>query len=533
MIGVAAVPAQHDVVSEFFELFKTPWEWLVPGKRYRVVLNANLDADPPNADLALIYGSCEHPLDRRAGVSVQRTDVSVDVEWGDTVFPVYESVATFHGQGSTSLLSVDGHRADYSVTVGTTTVRRIGYNLFAEVSRLLSGGQSSSHALIPTLEWHIEVIRQCLDDAGIPYVEVPPRPCGAEFICCLTHDVDFFGIRRHLADRTLGGFALRATLGTLRDLLRGRRPLDEALRNWLAVLSLPLVMLGVKRDLWHPFRDYARADRGHKSTFFLVPFKRRAGISPAGTIDERRAVAYGVRDVRTELQELDARQIELGVHGIDAWRDVTAGREEKAELNAVSSQPRTGVRMHWLYFSDESPRHLEEVGFDYDSSYGFNDAIGFRAGTLQVFRLPGSEQLLELPLSIMDTAMFYPDRMGLEREQSRAQCSKIVGNARRFGGALVVNWHDRSLAPERQWQSSYASLLDEIEAADAWFAKGEEAVAWFRWRRSIRFGDDASTQQITIDAPALPPGLPSGRLVVHRTAVEETPFAGGRCSLPS
>ena len=31
MIGVIADPAEHDVVREFFELFKTPWEFYRSG----------------------------------------------------------------------------------------------------------------------------------------------------------------------------------------------------------------------------------------------------------------------------------------------------------------------------------------------------------------------------------------------------------------------------------------------------------------------------------------------------------------------
>ena len=37
----------------------------------------------------------------------------------------------------------------------------------------------------------------------------------------------------------------------------------------MAVLTAPLVLLSLKRDFWHPFHDYAVADRGHKSTFSL------------------------------------------------------------------------------------------------------------------------------------------------------------------------------------------------------------------------------------------------------------------------
>ena len=76
--------------------------------------------------------------------------------------------------------------------------------------------------------------------------------------CCLTHDVDFFGVRRHLFDRTLAGFALRASIGTLIDVVRGRRPFSEALRNWMAVLSLPLIFAGLVADPWNAFLTTTR-----------------------------------------------------------------------------------------------------------------------------------------------------------------------------------------------------------------------------------------------------------------------------------
>ena len=125
---------------------------------------------------------------------------------------------------------------------------------------------------------------------------------------------------------------------------------------------------------------------------------------------------------------------ELAVHGIDAWRDADAGRAEMRQLTALTGQETAGVRMHWLYFDADSPRRLEAAGFDYDSTWGYNDAVGYRAGTSQVFRLPASENLMELPLSIMDSALFYrPGWVWLARRRCDSVFS-IVANARRFGG---------------------------------------------------------------------------------------------------
>src|SRR5262249_20454605 len=154
----------------------------------------------------------------------------------------------------------------------------------------------------------------------------------------LTHDVDFFGVRRHLFDRTLGGFVARASLGTLLDLFRGRRPLAHAARNWLALVSLPLVLLNLAPDFWRPFDDYAAVEDASRSTFFLVPFKGRPGVAPDGTIDVARAVPYEIAEIRDEVSKAAARGSELGVHGIDAWRDSDAGRAEIAQLSTLTGR---------------------------------------------------------------------------------------------------------------------------------------------------------------------------------------------------
>jgi hypothetical protein len=120
--------------------------------------------------------------------------------------------------------------------------------------------------------------------------------------------------------------------------------------------------------------------------------------------------------------------------------------------------------------------------------------------------------------------------MALSRDEANARGTAIVAEARRFGGALIVNWHDRSLAPERQWGDCYDHLLDEIESTPVWFATASDAAAWFRWRRSVCFSrvSDDSTR-VTVTALPPPASLPPARLIVHHAgAVTETVFAGER-----
>lgn len=534
MIGVAAHPADLDVIQEFFELFKTPWEPAVAGRRYRVLLSTVGDIAGLDAELVLLYSSAEQETDRENGVVVEHRAGPAQIEWEGTRFPIYTRLASFSGRPAGGVLRCGGAAVDYRHGSGERVTWRIGYDLFQEVRHLFSAGQPESHASTPTLDIHIELLRTVLRAAGVSFVEIPARPQGRDFICCLTHDIDFHGIRRHRFDWTLAGFLGRASLGTVIGLLRGRRRLTEALRNWTAVMALPLVHLGLVRDFWQPFESYARADAERRSTFFLVPRRGEPGRAPDGRIRPLRAVPYEMSEIRDEMRELVNRGSEVAVHGINAWRDADCGRAEMQELTSITGQTRAGVRMHWLYFAADSPEHLEAAGFSYDSTWGYNEAIGYRAGTSQVFRLPACQHLLELPLTIMDSAMFYAGNMALSPAEAQRRCQEIVAHARRFGGTVVINWHDRSLAPERLWGRSYKDLLDAIEAGNrAWFATAGDAVDWFRWRRSIRFDVTAGSRCVTVTTTQTHSALPAGTIRVHRpvaaapaASAEELAFDG-------
>ena len=503
-----------------------------PGKKYRVILTTDDFTGDLDAEVFLVYGSGEQEADQEAGVVVNHVNGPLDIEWGESTFPLYGRAALFDGDTRDRILKARGKCLDCRYSTKGRIVRRIGYDLFDEIRYLLTQGQPAAQALAPTLELHIALLRHLLIESSIPFLEIPPHPEGHDFICCLTHDIDFFGIRRHKFDRTLVGFIYRASIGTLADLVRGRRSLTEAARNWLAFCSLPLVFVGVVPDFWRPFEDYAKVEDGRRSTFFLVPFKGRPGLALDGSINAWRATPYGIADIEEEVRKASKRGSELAVHGIDAWRDADAGREEMRQLSSITDKKTAGIRMHWLYFSADSPRTLEIAGFDYDSTWGYNEAVGYRAGTSQVFRPVGSETLMELPMSIMDSALFSSGRMNLGREKASQLCRRIVANARRFGGTLVINWHERSLAPERLWGCAYRELLGELGEGDrAWFAKAGEAVEWFRWRRSIRFiqKDLSDVVRVQVSVPRL--SSPGAVIRTHRpgvvgSGVEDVAFDG-------
>jgi hypothetical protein len=514
VIGVAVRPEDLQTVAEFFELFKTPWEQAVPTRNYAVVLSTGQAVAHFQARLFIIYDSGLH--DAECPPSTSKTTGAVTAKWRDVEFPIYGRVARFDAAGATVVQDRAG--LDHGFRLEDAYVRRVGYDLFKEVAVLLRQGQPPQFAEIATLEIHIALLRHWITAAGISLLELPPRPHGFDFVCCLTHDIDFLDIKRHKWDRTLFGFVARSSLGTLVDVLRRRRPLVEAVQIWFSLVSLPLVFLGILPDVWDPFRDYAAAEAGLPSTFFVVPFRNRAGLSPSGDVVASRAVSYEISEMVPQLRALEARGGEAAVHGIDAWRDSDAGRQELLQLQSVAPRGTAGVRMHWLYYDEDSPRRLEEAGFAYDSTCGYNNAVGFRSGTAQVFRQHGATHLAELPLAIMDTALFYPARLGLTQTEGLERCLRIIATTERFGGVVVLNWHDRSLSPERLWSATYRNLLANLRSRHrVWFATGKDTVEWFNWRRSIQFTEEPDGC-ILIHAPSPKVPLPMVRALVHRVS---------------
>ncbi|MGH7941984.1 MAG: hypothetical protein ACREE6_00935 [Limisphaerales bacterium] len=510
MIAVLAQEEDHPAVREFFELFKTPWEFYRGDCEYSVVLCAT-DAIPTGSGKVVIaFGSVENSFDRAIATKIRSRQSGGMVLYGRTRIPIYGNCLVFESSVP-GLLTHDSACGAVALTTvrGGQTVIRIGFDLFQEFKYLLTQGQPAGHAAIPTLELHIALLRSLILMCSIPIVEIPPVPDGHNFITCLTHDMDHLGIRNHKFDHTMLGFLYRATMGSILDVWRGKKDWRQARANWLAVARLPLVQLGLAADFWNQPDRYREIEKEQNSTFFVIPKRGEPGIDSRGKRPRRRAASYDAMEYSDVLKKLQFAGDEIGVHGIDAWRDSAAGREEQEIVCGLTGAAETGVRMHWLYFDEHSPSILEAAGFSYDSTLGYNQTIGYRAGTTQVFKPLTTATLMELPMHVMDTALFYPNYLNLTPERAHEAIRPLIENAMHFGGALTVNWHDRSIAPERLWDGPYQELLEQLRARGACFLTAGRAVSWFRKRRAAVFERTSDTIKVRIPADGRPrlPGL--------------------------
>jgi hypothetical protein len=207
---------------------------------------------------------------------------------------------------------------------------------------------------------------------------------------------------------------------------------------------------------------------------------------------------------------------------------VESGRAELKRVTSVTGDSEVGIRMHWLLRDGTTCQLLEEAGYSYDSTAGYNEAPGYLCGTTQVFRPLSARTVLELPLHIQDGALFYPKRLGLSEADAWKRCEAFIANAQKLGGVLTVLWHERSPGPERFWGEFYTDLVQQLKSLNVWFGTGRQVVAWFRRRREVTFERvDAEPGKLRIKAGGS--GQPAGpplRVRIHSAE------AAGRADLP-
>lgn len=517
MICVHVTDEHRPAAEEFFELFKTAWCPYSKGMQSDILLTNRTIHEKTDFALYIVYdGTGNTPAVPRM---VKQSD--------GTGWPLYTPSQSFPGENTPLLTDAEtGQPVVYMQEQSGKKIIYAGFDLFAEITLLLTSGQPPAYARIPTLDYHIDLLRHLILLAGFPVVEIPPCPPHHPFITCLTHDIDFVRIRNHVRTSTLPGFIYRATIGSFRRAFTGRLSWSDLFRNLFAVLSLPGIYLGWLRDFWMTFGTYRKLEAPWRSTFFVIPFRDRPGQQIPMKHARRRAACYDISEIETELRSMQRDGWEFGLHGIDAWHDIEAGRIEKERVTSATGQHAMGTRTHWLCRNEDSSRVLDQIGFEYDASCGYNETIGFLAGTSQIFKPLHAKKMLTVPLHIQDAALFYPAFLDRPFTQAWEECMQLARHQKIHGGVLTLLWHMRSAAPERQWGHFYKQLLTDCESSQAQIGTVQAAVDWFRHRRSIslrctRLPDDKMSIRIHQSSPSI---SPDARVRIYQPGSEPHTF---------
>jgi hypothetical protein len=193
--------------------------------------------------------------------------------------------------------------------------------------------------------------------------------------------------------------------------------------------------------------------------------------SPATPFDSGYALAHP--RLRPLLHWLRARDVDLGVHPSHYTLGEPARlRREVDAIRHFLGGTALGGRQHHLRWSPESWLDWERSGLAYDSSVGFADAPGFRAGTCFPYRpwllwLDREAKLLELPLVVMDTTLLR--YQSLSRSAARDSVTHLLGVCQSVGGVFTLLWHNTNFVhPEHvELYRELTALLAPFEPFDA------------------------------------------------------------------
>jgi hypothetical protein len=257
---------------------------------------------------------------------------------------------------------------------------------------------------------------------------------------CLTHDVDRpFGTDRPLARqlRSAG-----ADLVLRRDPVLAGRRLMAALRGRSGgVVSDPFDTFDWLMDVSERY--------GTRSAFYFVAGRTDVRMDPRYSVDDPR--------IRRLLRRIANRGHEVGLHAsYGSYRSTEAVRREFEALRRAAEaegvrQEIWGGRQHFLRWEAPTTWQVwEDAGLAYDSTVGFADQAGFRAGTSSEFRVFNLRtrtalRLRERPLALMDGTLFGRRYMHLSHAAATRVAARIAGRSRVCGGSPVLLWHNDSV----------------------------------------------------------------------------------------
>ncbi|MGH9680554.1 MAG: polysaccharide deacetylase family protein, partial [Candidatus Acidiferrales bacterium] len=260
----------------------------------------------------------------------------------------------------------------------------------------------------------------------------------------VSHDADHVGIPFRWINVLRHAMRYGAPRDTWRDLwgwMPGKEPVDlSAIRE--------IVLLSIERKL-------------ESAVYWMAssPGPRDSGYDPHHT---------KIREVIDWLRE---RGIECGAQpGYETFRSPNRLSREIARLREVLGDGPLGGRQHYLRWCPDTWIHWETCGLAYDSTLGYADEIGFRAGTCIPYRpwlmaLNRQAGLLEIPLLVMDRTL--REYMNLPEEKCLERVRDCVDRCRAVGGVFTMLWHNNNLL-DPHYRSLYRRLLEPLNGAESY-----------------------------------------------------------------
>ncbi len=302
---------------------------------------------------------------------------------------------------------------------------------------------------------------------------------GAKYCVVLSHDVD------HLPREDV--------IVPLRDMwgLLWRGHPSRAVRLWRS-LKETLIALGRRAARWK-LADWTSLERdlGVRSTFFLASnASARNSSDPPYRLSSKMLHDGRQRPLWTVAKSLEQDGWEIGLHGSYASCSdpVLLGKEKKRLVDCTGCSIR-GIRQHYLRFDVERTWAIhDDLSFEYDTTLGYSERSGFRAGTAHPFNPYDAKnhreyELVELPMAIMESSLLGDPGENLDAPKAVRRCERLLDAVAETEGVLVVNFHPHYPADVPAAWQVYQQLLRRAAESSAWVTTCAEASRWWRQRK--------------------------------------------------
>lgn len=211
---------------------------------------------------------------------------------------------------------------------------------------------------------------------------------------------------------------------------------------------------------------------GVKSTFFFLEESAKVKLlEPKSYKIALGRYHVNEPEVAEMMRYLDANGWEIGLHGsYYSYNNAALLKREKAAIEEVLGHEIIGIRQHYLNWDERTWECQKEVGFKYDSTWGYTRAIGYKEDKVAPFYPCEGTGFCEIPLVIMDSCFEdTPDRW--------EKLEQIIAQAEKENGILVINFHTNNFDEVEfpAYKRNYVRLIETLKARGAEFMTMGEA----------------------------------------------------------
>ena len=468
-------------------------------QKYGIQIKFNTESE-----INVVYGSSLKDI---KGFNIQivenemQNDISGYLKIDTEKIPLFEKPIRLDESGEPLVIFADEENGYPCVVLENNSIK-IGFDIFNEVGHILAGhlehfwkssetsmthGDTHEHetgkvfseqnkqlAKVPVVDYYEKILFDCFivasKNLNVKLEYKPFWPNGKKFAVCLTHDVDEVKKTYQYITRPL------------RYIKRGDY------RGVLNQISSLMQKIKGAEPYW-TFEKIMDIEKRHnvKSTFFFLNEKGKVNLfDPKSWKLYGRRYDINSRKISTIIEKLKSEGWEIGVHGsYYSYLDLEMLEKEKGEMEKILKSKVYGIRQHHLNLEiPETWRYHEKVGFEYDTSLGFQDKIGFRGGTCFPFnpfdsRKGKSIPLIEIPLTIMDTPLFSS-----KEEDIWKDCINTINIVERHQGVLTLLWHHAVFNNYEYpgWTERYEKMIEMCKEKNAWITNANDLIEWLIMR---------------------------------------------------